>query len=114
MSYSYLSEIEAGRKTPSSRALNQIARALDVAPHELMEAAENMSQAPDESWFSPRHKFFQRSESSLHAFNSLLATQIGESKWSNDYLIEELTSAARLLNGEDVRRLIDLARRLRD
>lgn len=44
LSYPYVSEIETGRKRPSSRALLAIARALGVRPHELVAAAEERSE----------------------------------------------------------------------
>jgi transcriptional regulator with XRE-family HTH domain len=51
LSYSYVAEIETGAKSPSSKALALIARALGVALHELMEAAERWEHAP------PPHSF---------------------------------------------------------
>jgi len=41
LSYPYLSEIENGKKRPSSRALEGIAEALGMRPHELMASAES-------------------------------------------------------------------------
>ncbi|MGI9591089.1 MAG: helix-turn-helix domain-containing protein [Myxococcota bacterium] len=51
LSYSYLAEIEGGAKTPSSKALAQLAEALGVAVHELMEAAQRWERTP------PPHSF---------------------------------------------------------
>ena len=110
LSYPYLAEIESGRKTPSSRALRQIAVALDMAPHELMEAAETMSQATDASWFSPGHSYFlKRSEPAPSA--AAFAPPSAEGGATED-LVQELAAAARRLSPEDLRRLIGLARRL--
>src|SRR5438067_3707439 len=41
LSYPYLSEIENGKKRPSSRSLEAIAEALGMRPHELMAAADS-------------------------------------------------------------------------
>ena len=46
LSYSYLAGIESGAKTPSSKSLVQLAQALGVAVHELMEAAERWEHTP--------------------------------------------------------------------
>ena len=51
LSYSYLAEIEGGAKTPSTKALAQLAEALGVAVHELMEAAQRWEHTP------PPHSF---------------------------------------------------------
>ena len=51
LSYSYLAEIEGGAKTPSTKALAQLAQALGVAVHELMEAAQRWEHTP------PPHSF---------------------------------------------------------
>lgn len=40
LSYSYLSEIETGKKQPSSNAIQDLARALEVRPSELVAEAE--------------------------------------------------------------------------
>ena len=51
VSYPYLSEIENGKKRPSSRALLAISEALGVRPHEVLESAERLAdQARDAGW----------------------------------------------------------------
>lgn len=42
LSYPYVAELEKGTKTPSSRALEAIAEALELRPHELLARAEEM------------------------------------------------------------------------
>jgi transcriptional regulator with XRE-family HTH domain len=42
LSYTYLSEIETGKKRPAAQRLLAIAQALDLRPHELMALAETM------------------------------------------------------------------------
>ena len=46
LSYSYLAEIETGAKVPSSKALAALAEALELAPHELLEAADRWEHSP--------------------------------------------------------------------
>jgi transcriptional regulator with XRE-family HTH domain len=47
ISYPYLSEIESGKKRPSSQALRAIAEALGVPPHELLATAEALARRGD-------------------------------------------------------------------
>jgi len=49
ISYSYLSEIETGKKGPSAEALLAIAEALDLAPSELLGTAESWLASPEQS-----------------------------------------------------------------
>lgn len=49
ISYSYLSEIETGKKGPSAEALLAIAEALDLAPSELLGTAESWLAGPEQS-----------------------------------------------------------------
>jgi len=46
LSYSYVSEIEVGKKEPSSKTVFVLARALGVSPSELMAAAEERVRSP--------------------------------------------------------------------
>jgi transcriptional regulator with XRE-family HTH domain len=46
LSYSYLAEIEKGAKSPSTKALRQIADALGLSPSELLAACESL-EAPE-------------------------------------------------------------------
>ncbi len=46
LSYPYVAELEKGLKSPSSKALDAIARALEVRPHELLARAEELADAP--------------------------------------------------------------------
>jgi transcriptional regulator with XRE-family HTH domain len=63
LSYPYLSEIEAGKKSPSSRTLRVIADALGLEAHELMETAE--AGAESRSWMAPRRSHFHESRASV-------------------------------------------------
>ena len=51
LSYSYVAEIETGAKTPSAKALAQLAEALEVSVAELYAAAERWEASP------PPHSF---------------------------------------------------------
>jgi transcriptional regulator with XRE-family HTH domain len=55
LSYPYLSEIEAGKKSPSTRTLRTIADALGLEAHELLETAET---GDPRTWTAPRRSHF--------------------------------------------------------
>ena len=61
LSYPYVSEIETGKKSPSSKALRAIADAIGLPPHELLAAAETLAMGP-RTWTSPsRRSYFHES-----------------------------------------------------
>ncbi len=65
LSYPYVSEIETGKKSPSSKALRAIADAVGLPPHELFAAAETLALGP-RSWTSPsRRSFFHESAEAM-------------------------------------------------
>jgi transcriptional regulator with XRE-family HTH domain len=80
LSYPYVAELEKGTKSPSARALEAIAGALEMRPHELMARAERLADAatpPHEAesstpsvaspdWFGPASAPI-RAERPLHA-----------------------------------------------
>ncbi|HVE91179.1 MAG TPA: helix-turn-helix transcriptional regulator [Actinomycetota bacterium] len=125
LSYPYLSEIEGGRKHPSTRVLGQIAEALDVELSELIAGAESRmggvvasprttsapppmepvaraaASAPQESWFHDRQELV------AHA---MLSEPAGGPR--DDDITDELLDLVRRLDPSDQRRLLDLARRL--
>jgi len=45
LSYPYVAELEKGTKSPSARALEAIAGALEMRPHELLARAERLADA---------------------------------------------------------------------
>jgi transcriptional regulator with XRE-family HTH domain len=61
ISYQYLSEIESGKKRPSSNALLAIARAFELRPHELLARVEAVEVAPRPT----QSRFFHASRSRL-------------------------------------------------
>jgi transcriptional regulator with XRE-family HTH domain len=46
LSYPYVSELENGLKTPSTKALRQLARAVELSPAELIALADRLKQSP--------------------------------------------------------------------
>lgn len=46
LSYPYVAELEKGLKSPSSKALDAISRALEMRPHELLARAEGLVAGP--------------------------------------------------------------------
>jgi transcriptional regulator with XRE-family HTH domain len=107
LSYPYLSEIENGKKRPSSRALEGIALALGMRPHELMASAESRmpqmfesealaASAPEperRSWFAGKAQPLR-----------MMSTERDQR--------QELVELLDHLSPDDVQRLLDLARRL--
>jgi transcriptional regulator with XRE-family HTH domain len=148
VSYPYLSEIENGRKRPSSRALVAIAEGLGLRPHELLETAESLgpsagSGPPLASWEpaverhdraeepNRRRSWFGERQEAAPAMalradmltptplvrgegaSAIRAKRARAQDRSRDALISELIGTAEGLGDDDVRRLVDLARRLR-
>lgn len=116
LSYPYLSEIEAGKKTPSPVALQAISRALEVPEEALLERARDIEHGRG-SW-KARH-FHTEERASLAQMPAFGTARLYEepdlmASPSSPSLdpIEELVVLARGLTTEDLARLIDLARRL--
>jgi len=131
LSYSYVAEIEGGTKTPSSKALAALSRALDVAVHELMEAADRWEHTPpphsyeelrDSTRVTMRTAFSSASDSPSRAARARAARrELAESAepsgdtaaWgSAENDLRELLRLLAELGPEDRERLLDLARRL--
>lgn len=111
-SYPYLSEIEAGKKAPSTEVLGEISAALGMEMHELIEAAERGHEP--RGWVAPRRSHFHRevmaSPMSVEASLSAPSADFASSEES----IDELVGLARLLSEEDLTLLVDFARRMAD
>lgn len=119
ISYPYLSEIEGGKKTPSSRTLGLLSRALGVAASEVMRMADELGQErPPRS--VPRGSYFHDSEPANDEVAAMalpappperpLASQLRAPE--SEPSLSELVAIAERLRPQDVRLLIDLARRL--
>jgi transcriptional regulator with XRE-family HTH domain len=131
LSYPYLSQIERGVRTPSSRALQSIADALDMTTSELLSMADQVAEAtPDDAvraaaaasstpprpaaqpsaWFHarPAAAGAERAEPEPQAQES---SPLPERATDDD--LASLVAYAQQLSAADVRLLTDLARRLR-
>lgn len=122
ISYPYLSEIEAGKKSPSAAMLERIGAVLDVSPSELMAAAEQTLEqatpapaapapaaAPPPmsvtAASAPAH-FHRSQQAKVDPAASSRAPDVEEEP------LIELLRIAKSLPGRDLRLLLDLARRL--
>ncbi|MEA2435226.1 MAG: hypothetical protein QOG54_2683 [Actinomycetota bacterium] len=120
LSYPYLSEIEAGKKIPSSKALGAIADALDVPASTLMEMAETFEAQPEPraSTSAYFHADPTAVADSMHPPMSLAAPPPASPppaavapRAADD--VAEIAEVASKLGPEDRNRLLDFARRLR-
>jgi transcriptional regulator with XRE-family HTH domain len=100
VSYPYLSEIENGKKRPSSRALLAISDALGLRPHEVLETAERLgTRAVPPIQGGPGAR-------------SVETTVAGAAEGPRSGGREQLLELVDELSDEDVGRILDLARRL--
>lgn len=107
LSYPYVAELEKGLKSPSSKALEAIARALEVRPHELLARAEGLADAPgtlpmmqsaSSSSPSPPQRWFGPAASSI-----MSEARVGGAAPAAEALTEE---RVREIVREELRRLI--------
>ncbi len=114
LSYPYLSEIEAGKKTPSPVALQAISRALEVPEEELLDRASSIEVGRG-AWSSSGH-FHSRAMTDSSDESPVLASMAAPMDMDRDLSspdpAEELLYLARALSPDDLQRLIELARRL--
>jgi transcriptional regulator with XRE-family HTH domain len=102
VSYPYLSEIENGRKKPSSRALLAISEALGVRPHEVLETAERIAGG---SWSGSS----SQSDNPVTDHDGRAPSAVSEHRSTS---LEELLRLVGTLPDNDLKRILDLARRL--
>jgi transcriptional regulator with XRE-family HTH domain len=115
VSYPYLSEIEAGKKTPSPGRVEEIAAALGVAPHELWRYGEELASAADPSEDGKPLQgghFHAAVRDSAAPLPMAAPPQDAFPSPPEGNLVEEVTLIARRLAEDDARLLLDLARRL--
>lgn len=109
VSPSYLSEVERGLKRPSTDVLAKIAEAFRILPSQFLEYVESMSgsRAPYvlASIASP-HKRIRSSEVIVNRLAESVAPPLGRD------MVAELLALAGQLDDEDLKVLLDLARRL--
>lgn len=116
LSYPYLSEIEGGKKSPSSKTLRLIADALGVEVHQLMELAERgheRSAPPPRSYFHDASGVqYDRSPPGPLRSEAVAAAPPPAMASPPDPLTR-LMALARDLDPEEIGLLIELAMRLR-
>jgi transcriptional regulator with XRE-family HTH domain len=123
LSYAYVSEIETGKKPPSSRALVALSEALGLRPHELMAFAEDLEErvdsgalpSPSTTWF---HEPARRATAHSFRRNHIdAAVGIPEAapaadQAQRDPAVAELLEVGKGLSARDMKLLVDLAHRL--
>lgn len=97
LSYPYVAELEKGLKSPSSKALEAIARALEVRPHELLARAEALAEG---SGTLPMMRSASRSSSPSRWFGSTASSIIPEAR------VRSAAQAAETLTEERVREIV--------
>jgi transcriptional regulator with XRE-family HTH domain len=113
-SYPYLSEIEAGKKAPSTEVLGQISAALGMEMHELIEAAERGHEP--RGWVAPRLSHFHRAAVASPKemeVDAMLDAPAPPPVSAQDP-VDELVHLASQLSDDDLALLVDFARRLAD
>jgi transcriptional regulator with XRE-family HTH domain len=108
LSYPYLSEIETGKKMPSTQVLRRVAEALGTEASELLQAAEQISKARGKT---PPPAHFHSASASPAVKVSARPSGAFDRALDEDPAIELLRLAQRLPS-EDRALLLDLARRL--
>jgi transcriptional regulator with XRE-family HTH domain len=125
ISYPFLSEVEGGKKSPSSKTVRAIADALGVRVHQLLEVAEGL-RSPEESpgtWVMKRSSKYFHDESPAAAFSmpppapaTAAApppdTEPAYGDERPEWLIEDLNRIARGLVRRDLELLVEMARRM--
>jgi transcriptional regulator with XRE-family HTH domain len=111
VSYPYLSEIEAGKKTPSSQRVEDIAAAIGVPVHELWRYAEELQAGAEvmaDEALPVRGRYFHAPPASPMVAPASAPPQAD----AGPDVVDEVTLIARRLPEEDARLLLDFARRL--
>jgi len=112
LSYPYLSEIEQGKKRPSSESLLAIARALRLRQSELLERAERWVERDEVVAALPVAVGKGARSSRRRPYGRLYRINpTGSASISRDEL-QELASRAAQLGADDFHRVLDLVRRL--
>jgi transcriptional regulator with XRE-family HTH domain len=138
LSYPYLSEIESGKKTPSSNAIGAIADALGIPAHRLVQVAETSLEGAPGTWMETGSSHFHEDAVRSAAFvaapvpladammppppQAAPARRLGRTKKTREVSappvrsspeLDELMALAAGMPPADRARLLDLARRLR-
>lgn len=127
VSYSYLSEVERGLKRPSVDVLVKLATALELLPSELLRQIEEESargrgllrrrvlEAPmqEHPGWREEHPAWREGLRGDQLAEAVPAEAVPERRREIQALIDELLALARGLPVEDLRALLEVARRLR-
>lgn len=113
LSYPYLSEIESGKKMPSTQVLRRIGEALGVEAHALLEAAERGREP--RGWIAPRKSHFHESVAASMSppdasFDLMAAPPPMDAEMEDP--VSELLHLIAALPEEEIVLLLQLARRL--
>ena len=106
VSYSYLGHIETGRHYPSSPVLDRVARALGVAPSELLARAENKSSSIGTASGQRADRWRDDEPEDPASVSHVAIEDDSESTFA------ELRELMNRMSAADRDRLLDLARRL--
>lgn len=112
LSYPYLSEIEQGKKRPSSDSLLAISRGLRLRQSELLERAERSIDREEVMAELPVAVGGKRRPSRRRAYGRLYRIGPTAAASISTEELQELTSRAALLGADDFHRVLDLVRRL--
>jgi transcriptional regulator with XRE-family HTH domain len=115
LSYTYLSEIESGKKRPSWGALGSIAEALGVRPSELLDVAETWTGPAAASAPSlERSVAAEEIHAPVRAVSAMYSKPSRRSDPRRGEILRELLEFLQQLPTDDLERLRELARALRD
>jgi transcriptional regulator with XRE-family HTH domain len=112
LSYPYLSEIEQGKKRPSSESLQAIARSLRLRQSELLERAERSLEASQALAGLPAAPRRRSRPSKARAYGRVYRLPPAASASLFKEELQELASRAAQLGADDFHRVLDLVRRL--
>ena len=122
LSYAYLSEIENGKKVPSTKVLTSLATVLEMPAHDLMRLADELEVevrtehgAPARRPMSPAAAIGTERRMPSRWFHERRAPAdplLADAEGPDPALVRELTETARRLEHRDLQTLVALARRL--
>jgi transcriptional regulator with XRE-family HTH domain len=115
VSPSYLSEVERGFKRPSTDVLAAIARAMGMAPSELLAYVESSSpplQTPPAAAMMPSPTTRRSRLTGMSDLSFFVASEPRQEAEQPSRDIDALVSVAKQLDPADIKVLVELARRL--
>ncbi len=112
ISYSHLTEIENGNKSPSSATLERLAGALRVRPHDLLRRSDSLERS--EHLMAPEAPTEAPQGAWSHFAVPASAPPAPAARAASQDPIAELLALASRLGDDDLQTLVALARRLSD